>query len=493
LKAALLFLLLNCLAAEQLQAQSSQPAPAGVAANVRIAETRTYNEIIRTLSEKKIYFQEQDLMTDYGAYGASIEVPLQAPVDTKKIFVLALPVTSARNNGLDGGYTTANTTLNTPLSWGQELALNFIDIVLSEAPSFNTLVYFAGDNWPAPVSYPYAGIQALLNQSRRLKDAVVMYCDFTNPPEAIQIMKGKDQAAAPLSLVSPFIKRCAENDIPCFFNPAATEIDNFIAASGVPVLYCDGEAPALFTLLQTNSKISAAAAAKFVYEYAADAMMNTNNSENADRNYAYIGFKSKNIFIPEYTLILFTLFASVFVCFLCFYLYFTAKSGLKRLLISVFTLVLFLSLLSFAVLHITGKNARPIRKHPHAEAEGLYDNIERYFTAKAEFTRLLERATVKINIKSLQAPLHYRLFFTRHEEGQPEEQTEIPAYFIYDAPMPYEIDGRRVEFTLGSYPPAQLNIEISLPRSLNGTFTIEAIFEDGARLVQNLLNVAPAY
>ncbi|MDR1149724.1 MAG: hypothetical protein LBK66_13955 [Spirochaetaceae bacterium] len=446
-------------------------------ADVRTAETQTHDEIARILGEKNITFREQSLMPDYGAFGTSIEALLPARsgsggggTGANSLFVLTLPITSA------GGKPASS---NEKLSWGHELAFKFIDIILSEPPSFDTLIYFAGDNWPvvSPGAYPYAGLQALFNQLENREDVILMYCDFPAPPDAIQIVKGKGQTAAPLALVEPFFKICAEHDVPCFLNTIDAgldaEFDNFAAA-----VYSGGDIPAWFNIPRNEEKITVGEAAIIVYEYAADITQNKIDVENTDRNYAHIGFNRKNIFISEYTLVLLILFASTAVCFLCLLLFYISKSRIKRLVISVFALVLFISLISFAILYTnTGKNIRQTPKKSQQKIENIV--TEHYFTAETEEIRFLDRNIVKIKINTRHLPLHYRLFFTRRD-------MEDPVYFIYDAPMPYSTQGRHTEFILGSYPPASLNLEIALPRNLSGDFIIEALFEDGSKVVQSL-------
>jgi hypothetical protein len=477
LKALIFFLLLNNFTAARIQAQS-------MFTDIRSAETQAHDEIVRILGEKNITFREQSLMPDYGAFGMSIEALFPARpgsggggTGAKNLFVLALPITSR------GGKSASS---NEKLSWGQELAFKFIDIILSDPPPFDTLIYFAGDNWPvvSPVAYPYAGLQALFNKLENREDLILIYCDFPAPPDAIQIVRGKGRTAAPLALVEPFFEICAEHDAPCFFNAIDagfdagldTEFDNF-AAAGIPMLYSNSNPP-WFNMLKKGEKIPVDEAAIIIYEYAAEIMQNKIDAENTDLNYAHIGFKHKNIFIPEYTLVLLILFASTAVCFLCLVLFYAAKSRIKRLVISVFTLVLFISLISFAILYTnTGKNIRQITKKSQRQTENIVP--EQYFTVKTEEIRLLDHNIVKITINTQHLPLHYRLFFTRRD-------MEDPVYFIYDAPMPYSTQGRRTEFILGSYPPASLNLEIALPLNLHGDFIIEALFEDGSKIVQSL-------
>ncbi|MDR1257431.1 MAG: hypothetical protein LBJ86_06760, partial [Spirochaetaceae bacterium] len=105
----------------------------------------------------------------------------------------------------------------------------------------------------------------------------------------------------------------------------------------------------------------------------------------------------------------------------------------------------------------------------------------RYFNVKAETVPFLERRIVQIQIEALRTPLHYGLYFTeQHAEGV----TETPVSFLYDAPMPYTAEDGRISFILGDYPPALLNIEITLPRYTGGYFTLDALFEDGANLTE---------
>ncbi|MDR1362942.1 MAG: hypothetical protein LBJ35_02695, partial [Spirochaetaceae bacterium] len=410
------------------------------------------------------------------------------------LFVLAVPFTNINKRAVNPN----------GISWGQEFAIELMDMLLAEPPAFDTLIYFAGDNWPSEPSsaaYPYAGLQALFNQIEDREDVVLVYCDFPAPPDAVQIVKGRGQTAAPLSLVESFFRICARREIPCFFNVIDAVAGDFMPAGDIPVLRANGDSPALFNVLQSGKKILASTAASLFYEYAGVVMRNRGIGadfdavENDDRNYAYIGFKRENIFISEYTLVLLTLFVSVIVVFLCLFLFYTAKSRVKRLLISILALILFLSLLSFVILRInTAEKARKNTKKPQLITETAA--AMQYFTAEMELTRFLGSNIVKLNINSprqasltqarlpLQArlqqpPLFFRIFFTR-------DDAESSDYFIYDTLMPYNTLGRRTEFILGSYPPASLSIEIGMSQNITGEFVIEALFEDGVTVVQNL-------
>jgi hypothetical protein len=50
--------------------------------------------------------------------------------------------------------------------------------------------------------------------------------------------------------------------------------------------------------------------------------------------------------------------------------------------------------------------------------------------------------------------------------------------------MPYTAEDGRVSFILGDYPPALLDLEITLPLRTGGHFTLTALFEDGVTLTK---------
>ncbi|MDR0409379.1 MAG: hypothetical protein LBH18_03170 [Spirochaetaceae bacterium] len=446
-------------------------------ASRRQAETLVCNEIKRILNEKNLAFRELELLQDYGAFGESIEIlfPARDSSDEKKgLFVLAVPITGGVERNAESG-----------LNWGHETAFELMDMLLFNPPFFDTIIYFAGDNWPSVSSaYPYAGLRALFNQINGREDAVLTYYDLSAQPDSIRIVKGMGESTSPLAIVEPFFEVCEKREIPCFFYTAATEIGDLTKEAGsVPVLYVSENSSAWLNALQTDKKISVNEAAGLIYEYAENVMRYKVSSAadapgNEDRNYAHIAFNRENIFIPEYTLVVITLFTSVFLCFICVFLFCAAKSRIKRMIIYVFTFVLFLSLFSFIVLYTsTGKSTQKITKKPQFAAEN--DTSELYFMAGIEVTPFLERQIAVIDINAIQTPLHYRLFFIRHGTGKND-------YFIYDAPMPYETSDGQTEFMLGDYPPAYLDLEIALPHGISGDFVIEAVFEDGSNIIQKL-------
>ncbi|MDR0663475.1 MAG: hypothetical protein LBF80_05280, partial [Spirochaetaceae bacterium] len=91
-------------------------APAQTArSSVRATETAAYAMLTSLLKEWNIDFSRRELMTDYGAFGASIEARFPAhPAGSEGggIFVFAVPVFSPRQTD----------DAETPLNWGHELA-----------------------------------------------------------------------------------------------------------------------------------------------------------------------------------------------------------------------------------------------------------------------------------------------------------------------------------------------------------------------------------
>ncbi|MDR2445089.1 MAG: hypothetical protein LBD44_04050 [Spirochaetaceae bacterium] len=457
----------------------------------RTAETNAFNELVLRLEEKNINFTERSLMADYGAFGMSVEVNIPAQPDSgggDDLFVLAVPILDVQDEYPFNG--TEDRLAGGSLGWCVELALGLIDKFLSEPQPFGTLVYFAADNWPATGggAAPYAGFQALLDDLQDREGAVIVYCNSSvtvgESPLALSILRGTGAASTPLALVEPFIQLCMDDGIPCFFDSksggtpdAAGSLDG---ADEIQIIYVTGVSPARFattpSAAMAGKEIKADEAAALLCLYAEEIFRGGINSDEADRNYAYINHKNKVIFFPELTLVLLTLFGMTSLSVLCFCLYYAGKSRYKRVLIPVFVGFILLTASFLFVLHTNGGQNLPVlTESPAPQVKITEVNLDSeaiaftYFTANLESTRFLDHRIVKIEIEARLPPLRYSLFFT-------DQSADDPAYFIYDAPMPYSSDGKRIEFILGSYPPNPLNIELALPLGLNGEFSIEGFF-----------------
>jgi hypothetical protein len=469
----------------------------------RDAESLAFDELVRRLKAKNINFTERPLMADYGAFGVSVEVKIPAKSASSGgdgLFVLAVPIlevpiTELLGDDAEGWF------LDGSLSWCVELALSLIDTLSSAPLPFDTLVYFATDNWPAISAitggnaYPYAGFQALLDGLEGWEETVIVYCDSHvtggEAPSALTILRGMGAAAPPLGLVETFMRLCAESGIPCFFDSdtAGDRLpgESLDEASDREIIYVIGAAtaPALQAAARDGKKIMTDEASALFRRYAAEILRGGENKDEADRNYAYIDFGSRGIFIPELALVLFTLLGLVFEVAMFFCLCYAAKSRHKRVLMPVFAVFILLTALSLFMLYKNSGLYLPARmKATDPETRGVVaatagaeagtaTNDGQYFTVNLESTRFLDHRIVRINIEARLPPLRYRLLFTKQAQ---ENSSENLSYFIYDAPMPYNSDGKRIEFILGSYPPNPLSIEIALPLNLDGEFSIEGFF-----------------
>jgi hypothetical protein len=452
-------------------------------AEERFAETQARDNLIGLLKDRNIAFRERPLMADYGAFGVSIRAEIPG-ADGGGLFVLAVPLAAPRT---DGGIT-----------WGQELAFAFMERLLRKAAPFDTLVCFLADNRPAVPgggAYPYAGLQALLDDIYGRDDAVIAYCDFSEAPSVLTLTRGRGRASVPLILAELFIKACDSTETPYFFAAGAYQTESVIAepGGGIPVLYLDGSAAARFARanLAARPAVAADKAAETLYGFA-DAAMTGRAGAEADRNYAYLRFRG-GIFVSEYTLVLLALFVPVF----CFLLYRAFKSRHRRILTPMLAAALLVTAAPLAVLYSNGARAAPTlptsvrsylpdaaRKKKNIERlpfSSRKDALEQYFTANVKAVPFLERRIVRIRIEARRTPLHYGLSFT---EQKAEGVMETPVSFLYDAPMPYTEKDGLVSFVLGDYPPALLNLEITLPLYMDGYFTLDALFEDGTALTE---------
>ncbi|MDR0685580.1 MAG: hypothetical protein LBF83_10700 [Spirochaetaceae bacterium] len=458
----------------------------------RNAETTAFNELVQRLEAKNINFTERPLMADYGAFGVSVEVNIPARPDSggsegEGLFVLAVPILDVQTadilNGTDGGP-----------GWSVELALGLIDKFLSKPLPFDTLVYFAADNWPATGggAFPYAGFQALLGDTEEREGTLIVYCDSLpegeDAPSALGVLRLAGTTVPPLDLVEPFVQLCADSGIPWFFDSevggAPAPAVNTDEAGGRQIIYVTGASAERSKMppsaAMAGKKITADEASALLYRYAEEIFRGGVDSGRADYNYACVNLKNKVVFIPELTLVLLTLFGMVFVSALFFCLYYAAKSRHKYVLIPVFAVFVLLTAAFLFVLHTNGGQDLPARtKLPAQQTKITTDGLEpdMYFTASPKSVRFLDRRIVRISTEARLPPLRYSLFFTN-------QAADDPAYFIYDAPMPYISDGKRIEFILGSYPPNPLDIELALPLSLNGEFSIEGLFPGNAAAVK---------
>ena len=469
-------------------------AAAQTSSSPRDAERRVFNEIVSGLEAKNISFTERSLMADYGAFGVSVEVNIPARPGSDGIdgiFALAVPILDVPAEELLNGV--ENRQAGAGPAWQVELAFGLIDKLLSEPQPFDSVVYFAADNWPAAGSgdYPYAGFQALLDDTEAREEAVIVYCDSppsgAAAPQALTVLRGRGAASSPLGLVEPFIRLCAESGIPCFFDSdddggGGAAADSLEGADGRHIIHVTGAAPSRFTTPPAGEKIAVDDAVALFCRYAEEIFRGGLNAEEADRNYAYISFKNGGIFIPELTLVLLTLFGLVFVAALCFCLYYAAKSRYKHILIPVFAVFIVLTASFLFVLSASGgKNLPEPPPAPRTRVVAGRLESQLYFTVDTESRRFLDHRIVRISMEARFTPLRYSLFFTDQAVDNPDES---PAYFIYDAPMPYTSDGKRIKFILGPYPPNPLDIELTLPLNLNGEFRIEGLFPGNVTAVK---------
>ncbi|GHV61136.1 hypothetical protein AGMMS49587_04490 [Spirochaetia bacterium] len=115
---------------------------------------------------------------------------------------------------------------------------------------------------------------------------------------------------------------------------------------------------------------------------------------------------------------------------------------------------------------------------------------ERNFISKIGFKS--DRRTLDIGLRSAERVIRFDLSLVSGEPQRPEDP-----FLIYDAPMPYRIDGegRSVEFFLGEGPPNPLSLEIIISASFSGSLRAEALYlaedEEGSTYVQRVIREIP--
>jgi hypothetical protein len=457
---------------------AAQTLPAGE----RLAETQARDNLAGLLRAKQIAFRERPLMADYGAFGVSIQAEFSG-TEGGGLFVLVVP---QAGRAPDGG-----------LTWGQQTAFAFIERILLEPPPFDTLVCFLADNRPAVRSgaYPYAGLCALLDDLH--EDTVIVHCDFPDAPAVLTVTRGRGRTSLPLAPAESFVNACVETETPYFFATGRYETESVVAERGgsIPVLYLDDSAALIRAKFTPPPALANDSVAETLYRFAAAALPH-GTAAMADRNYAYIHF-SEGIFVSEYTLVVATLFISTLWVLLGFLLYCASKSCHRRIFSLLLATALLITAAPLAVLHLNSAGAAPSipknvqfsplnkdKDEKNFENPLLYsysDEAERYFTVGADSVPFLERRIVRIRIEARQTPLNYRLSFT---ESGAKDGAYLPANFLYDAPMPYTAEDDIVRFVLGDYPPMLLDIEITLSLDIDGYFTLDALFEDGANIIE---------
>ena len=471
----------------------------------RTLETGGFLLLKDTLNRLNIPFTERSLFADYGAFGTSIVVEI-APKSTPNRngaaepaggtrpaadaaqtaapeegaaqgrFILAVPVLSPefRETGKGGS-----------LSFAHQTAIAFIQKMNEESAAypddFNAAVFFLADEWTAGNSADSRiGYAAWLDMLDGSENDTVVYMDCALPPGKTGIYTARGIGRTPYAYTKLMTQTLNDAGIKMFFSSGSRWIsalrerivhDEF--DNNTPVLFLQGgvsgnDAPAHSTPYYRPADFAAA-----LYRYAQKALLlhNDKYAGSDDTNYAAFGITRKNFIIQEKIIIV------LFLCIYTIYIYIffllhknTKKKTPKRIYkiaagitVPFFVIVLFL---------------RPLERGGLQPAErGRFSAVPEDGALFVEYSvkPFLEREFFTLTISSSKEPLRFGLSF---------ETTDLDASlllpFVYESPVPEQWKENIVNFSLGSYPPNPLTLNVSLPKGMYGVFKIEAYGINGS-------------
>jgi hypothetical protein len=248
------------------------------------------------LRERKIPFETRSLFAEFGGFGSSIHVPLAAEAGEKKpgIFILALPLSFTGDDQRDFPY-------------AFQVALDFIDRVREEGLETDVMTAFLGDEWSAlrtGQGAPHLGLLDLYSRLEVPEDAVMIYLDLYGETGEIVVHHGALRTLAPLNILRPLARICAEQRIPFTLAVNANELYKLGLADGPSALEfaLRRETPALYLAGGAPGRIAHLDAALF--DYARDISPGT---ENSDYHYLIFQVLKSFFFVSERATTLFFL------------------------------------------------------------------------------------------------------------------------------------------------------------------------------------------
>jgi hypothetical protein len=271
--------------------------------------------LVNILTERKIPFETRPLFAGFGGFGSSVHVPLAVPPGTgdKKpgSFILALPLSFTGDDGREFPY-------------GFETALDFIGRVRDGGLQIDATVAFLGDEWSAlqgdqDTSAPHLGLRDLYSRLELPEDAAMIYLDMCEAPGQLVIHHGARRTLAPLNMLRPLARLCAERQIPHTLAFNANEIYKLGLADGPSALeFALGrELPALYLAGGGAPRTGSAGegiqnldALLFDYARAVDP-----GAENPDYHYLVFQAPLRFFFVSEYATVLLLLAAAALFFF----------------------------------------------------------------------------------------------------------------------------------------------------------------------------------
>jgi hypothetical protein len=254
------------------------------------------------LNERNIPFETRSLFTEFGGFGSSIHVLLpasaEAEAEEKKpgAFILALPFSFAEDDQRDFPY-------------AFKVALDFIDRVRAEGVQTDVMAAFLGDERPtlrSDQSVPHLGLMDLYSRLELPEDAVMIYLDMCGETGEIVVHHGARRTLAPLNILRPLARICAEQKIPYTLAINANELYKLGLADGPSALeFALGrETPALYLAGKASAPGSIRDLDAMLFDYALSLSPGT---ESPDYHYQIFQVLKRFFFVPEYATALFFL------------------------------------------------------------------------------------------------------------------------------------------------------------------------------------------
>jgi hypothetical protein len=397
------------------------------AQTVRQNETISFNGIKVGLDERKIKYTERDLLAEYGVFGKSIFTGNAAPQQNPFLFVF--PVLDCYHD----------------LAFS--LAARSVVPATATAPETETdsgeAVIFLGDAW----SPSNAALNDLLESLDNPENAILMYVTLAeNMSFAVTFFQGP--VKNPYHLTGAFAKRLVAHNIRFSFRDKDIVLD-------------------------TDAFPDTEEAASFLLDFAAN---RPPPETDPDMYYIAADFHGKKLMLGNVAILKIVLLASATFLFVA--LFFAVIFNKKRVFFIMMT-----CFFVFAGILLLSNPFRPRKDNtadnvadagtnkkentPDVDTSFVHeDDADKGAKVNVKRTVFLDRIIYTIRAEYENEPYRIALFYDydRETNGLPGE--------VYESPFPYEIDGGRITFTLGEYPPNPFETELSFPRSIPGVLTI---------------------
>ncbi|MDR2602461.1 MAG: hypothetical protein LBC53_08445 [Spirochaetaceae bacterium] len=493
-------------AAQNAAAQSSQD----VFLDARSLEAWRKEKTISYLMDKKIIFEERELLTNSGSFGTNLRIPLiENEIEKKTRFILAVPFVSVfeaeKLSEKEGDDFPQN---NLPFSF--QCAFDFIENILSggnrtffEKTGASVEVFFLADEWTAFRVADEAGYAAWEDMFDGEDETCVVYLDARQAPKAAGVFLGSSRARADFSYAKSFSAAAKKSAFPLkkskkfVFSRDASFND--VCGENTVLFLTGGGAPFFKFNAQT---LSAAAFADVLKEYAVSVIQllnersideknlsapppepsnaQTSAKSNGEKNYAVFSFYGSLFFIREKKAVP----AALIFTSAAFFLLFVLREKRNKFFFTTLTVFLFNLLLFILFAPPAMENAEEsegVKKAalrnrtflrgeaPPQAPEENSGSLDERISVKMETRPFLDRVLVTLDVNCVREIERARLFF----------YTDKFLPFIYESPCPTRAGDKGTEFILGNYPPRAFKLELALPLWAQGEIRLESVWADG--------------